>query len=402
MDNGVIHKIKYIHDTLAASEVSSGTPARYYAGNNSLELAVPGVRHRTILDKLNAMGMVTQHYSGTDIIIELSSISGETAVYYKEIHFRQRFNGGMTQAKHIAILDYDGGWLFHDREANETVINGTVVRGHYLVQNARAYYAFLNVLSGSDFTDYFNALNKELVLYSGAKGIKRIQVPDYLPALDPAADLGAVMPSFIRRMDSPDFRMYFKNQLFDFGGQSPPNELPEMLGSLKTIIQQADNNLQLYLKNFSFEQLKSSLDREKDRYFASLRDILGKNLNQIVAIPVSFAASVFATYRVNNTFVLAIILAAFLTYTAFTYYLQSLYLADIGEIEADFNRNFQTLAEKSGLAPGQLELERHKIQRRIHDIRRVIARYRLLLIGLSIVFCVFIVYQAVGIHMAVG
>jgi hypothetical protein len=182
--------------------------------------------------------------------------------------------------------------------------------------------------------------------------------------------------------------------LFEFRSSEAATALTEVVLSLETITREADNNLQLYLRNFSFEHLKNSLQKEKDNYFSSLRDILGKNLSQIVAIPVSFAASVFATYKVNDIFILVIILVAFLLYSIFTRYLQSLYLKDVKEIEDSFNRDFTIIAQKSGLAATDINVEKLKIERRISDIKNVIARFRYLLVGLTTIFIIFIGYQA--------
>ena len=124
-----------------------------------------------------------------------------------------------------------------------------------------------------------------------------------------------------------------------------------------------------------------------------MREILGKNLSQIVAIPVSFAASVFATYRVNDVFILFIILLAFILYSIFTYYLQSLYLTDVREIEDSFKKDFIFIAEKSGLLANDIDSEKIKIERRINDIKNVIIRFRYLLLTLAIVFTIFIFYQ---------
>jgi hypothetical protein len=58
----------------------------------------------------------------------------------------------------------------------------------------------------------------------------------------------------------------------------------------------AENDLQVYYKSFSFDKLKSELVKEKDKYFAALRDILGKNM--------------FTTYKTNDNFILGILLLA--------------------------------------------------------------------------------------------
>ncbi|HWK03769.1 MAG TPA: hypothetical protein VNS58_09060 [Puia sp.] len=396
MDNQLTGKIEYLRKLLALAT----TPTVYLPADNLLSLTIPKDQYTAVCADLTATGIVFDSYSDDDILIKLSLLSPAIQTYYQEINFRQRIKETLPLTKDVAILDFRGNWLLYDRQAGITTSGPGAIPGLFLIENALAYYDAFGAFTDAQFADYVNTLNKEIVLYSSAKGIKRIAYPDYLPNFDPSTAIIAGVSTLLSRLSSPDFSIYFKNELFGFTPTSPASELQEILIALPALIRSADNNLQLYLKNFSFEKLKSDLIKEKEKYFASLRDILGKNLSQIVAIPISFAASVFATYKVNDVFILLIILAAFLAYSWFTYYLQSLYLEDVGEIEQDFGRDFRELADKSGLPAGTIDAEKVKIERRIQDIRMVIRRYRILLIALSIVFTLFIVYQLIGVTVS--
>jgi len=396
MDNQLKEKLILLQRVLA----QAAQPPDYFSNGNNLSITVAKDRYAGITAELTAAGIPFQPLSDQEFSIKLSLPTPATEVFFQETHFRQRIKSFLPLAKDLALLDFHGSWLHYDHQAAVTTTESGAVPGHHLLDNATAWYTAFDMLTDEKFADYVNTLNKEIVLYSSTKGIKRINYPDYVPVFDPSTDLSPGVNTLKRRLESADFSIYFKNELFAFTPTNPDAELKEILIAMPALIRSADNNLQLYLKNFSFEKLKSDLLKEKDKYFAALREILGKNLNQIVGIPVSFAAAVFATYKVNDAFILLIILGAFLIYSGFTYYLQSLYLGDIKEIEADFQRDFRQLADRSGLPADTIDAEKAKIERRIRDIRAVILRFRLLLVVLSIVFGVFIGYQLIGVTAA--
>ena len=393
MDSLLADKIQFLHGLLKLSILPPGVI------NNNLQLYLPVEQVSFARGKLDHWNIRYETIVEGELLINLSSIHVNTVVFLGELNFRQgveaTFDKNGAIVKNIALVDYKNAFLIYDCHTAKTYSGSAMEAPDFLVENAVDYYQVLAALKGKRFADYVNPLDKEIVLYSGTKGIKRIRVPDYLPALDPSKPIRHDCHSLLSKLQSPDFSIYFKNQLFEFRNSETATGLQDIIISLETITREADNNLQLYLKNFSFENLKSSLQKEKEKYFSSLRDILGKNLSQIVAIPVSFAASVFATYKVNDVFILLIILVAFILYSIFTRYLQSLYLKDVKEIEDSFNRDFTIIAERSGLMTIDIDIERTKIVRRISDIKNVIRRFRYLLVGLTIIFTIFIGYQLV-------
>ncbi len=391
MDSLIRDKINFLHGLLSLSV----KPASVI--NNNLLLNLPTAQIPLIKVKLDEWNISYENIVDSEILVHLSSIDLHTIVFFSEMNFRQGVEKVLGAdgniIRNVALIDYKGSFLIYEHQTGKAYLNSQIVTSDFLIENTTCYYKVLSILKGDEFADYVNTIDKEIVLYSGMKGIKRIQIPDYLPQFDSSGSIRQACNSLVSKLGSSDFKIYFKNQLFDFRGSGNVTALQEIILSLGNIIHEADNNLQLYLKNFSFEKLKNDLQREKEKYFSSLREILGKNLSQIVSIPVSFAASVFATYRVSDVFVLSIILLAFILYSIFTYYLQSLYLTDIKEIAGSFKKDFSFISEKSGLPANDIDSEKIKIERRINDIRNVIVRFRYLLLTLTIVFTIFIFYQ---------
>lgn len=396
MDKALIKKLEEIRWVLTQSE----EPRVWLPAGRLLQLRVPADRFQEIKTRLDASGVAIEAYEPREINLKLAELEANTTVYYEEKNFLQSFREAASPATDIAIIDYRGSWLVYDHSSQQVSTGdsktGDKLEAPYLISNSVAWLAALPSFKSPDLADYYNPTDKEIVLYSAQKGIKRIRVPADIPAFDPQKDIAPGLTLFRQQLEARsarDFSKCFKDVLFGFVATAPEKELEEIVIALPGLIATADNDLQVYYKSFSFDKLKSDLVKEKDKYFAALRDILGKNMAQIVGVPISFAASVFTTYKSNNDFILGIVLLAYMAYTVFTYYLQSLNLKDIKEIESDFNADFDTIAQKSGLPPETIQRERTKIQRRIDDIRRVILNYRILLFSLAAVFIIFIIYQ---------
>ena len=390
MNKALIKKLEEIRWALAQQE---GPPTWLPAGK-LLQLSVSAARFSEIKTRLEAGGVPIEVYEPREINLKLAELAANTTVYYEEKNFLQSFREAAPPAEDIAIIDYRGSWLIYDHSSQQVQTGDSKTEAPYLISNAIAWLAALPVFKS--LADYFNPTDKEIVLYSAQKGIKRIKVPADIPQFDPSKNIEPGLTLFRQQLEARsarDFAKCFKDVLFSFIPTSPEKELQEIVESLPGLITTAENDLQVYYKSFSFDKLKSDLLKEKDKYFAALRDILGKNMAQIVGVPISFAASVFTTYKSNNDFILSIVLLAYMAYTLFTYYLQSLNLKDIKEIESDFNEDFDTIAQKSGLPADTIERERTRIKRRIADIRRVIGNYRILLFSLAGVFIIFIIYQ---------
>jgi hypothetical protein len=394
MDKALIKKLEEIRWVLTQSE-----GARVWLpADRLLQLTVPADRFQEIKTRLEACGVAIETYEPREINLKLAELAAGATVYYEEKNFLQTFREAASPATDIAIIDYRGSWLVYDHSSQQVFTGdsktNSKLEAPYLISNSVAWLAALPVFK--NLADYFNPTDKEIVLYSAQKGIKRIKVPVDIPSFDPQKDIASGLTLFRQQLEARsarDFSKCFKDVLFGFVATAPEKELEEIVLALPGLIATADNDLQVYYKSFSFDKLKSDLVKEKDKYFAALREILGKNMAQIVGVPISFAASVFTTYKSNNDFILGIVLLAYMAYTVFTYYLQSLNLKDIKEIESDFTADFDTIVQKSGLPPETIQRERTRIKRRIDDIRRVILNYRILLFSLAAVFIIFIIYQ---------
>ncbi len=367
--------------------------------NGTLTLFYEIQKVEQIKEDLTKRNIPFESFASNEITIVLNKFSNDIKVFFDEVDYCQKIqlfvNLKEDTLEHpsTAILNFKNSLLLFDNGTKNILLNNNIYQTFFF-ENTIWYFNTLKVFKSERFADYVNTLKDQIIIYTGTKGIKQISFTNILPTFDSNYSIRSTCEKLINRVNSSqDFIIHFKNHLFNIKIDEELLSVKRIIESLPQILKEAENSLELYLKNFSFDKLKSDLQKEKDKYFATLREILGKIIGQIFATPISFAASVFATYKVDSVITLIIILASFLIYTLFTLYIQNIYLKDVKEVEIDFNTNFTLIAENSGLSTASIEEEGKKVARRIIDIKNIIIYFRFLLVILFLVFAYFIYSQ---------
>jgi hypothetical protein len=297
--------------------------------------------------------------------------------------------------KKIVILCYEESFLFYDYTTNKIHIGSNQVGTNFLVGNTKSYIEFRKILCGDEFADYYNSLNNQIVFYTGAKGVLKLSYPKIPIKLNSSIDYSKIIKNLTEQLKSKDYSIHFKNALFGIEKNNGVSQIKAFFDNIVILVQEADNNYQLQLKNFSFDKLSNDLKKEKEKYFTSLREILNKIFSQIIGVPISIAASTFASYKVENKFILCLILLAFSIYVFFAIYLQTIYKKDVKEIEKDFEKDFGKILEKSGLPQKDIIDEKDKIARRIKNIKNTILAYIISVSILAVMFIAFLTNQLI-------
>lgn len=296
------------------------------------------------------------------------------AIVLDEQSLRSRANGNkdfLTQ-KDIIVLKFEESYLYYHQNSKTTYINQVKREDCFLISNLINYSLAIEYFKSSQFADYFNGAEKEVIIYSTTKGIFKLLLPSVPPQLDYKVNIENDTKILLRKLENSEYSIHFKNKLFNLDKKLGEDQIVTLINNLGNLVNEAENDYQLQLKNFSFDKLKSDLQKEKEKYFSSLREILSKILGQIVGVPISIAASTFASYKIESVLILVLVLVAFFIYVVFAIYFQYIYFKDVKEIDKDFEEDFTKISEKSGLLEADIEKERLKIVRRIKAIKNTI------------------------------
>ncbi|HET9057855.1 MAG TPA: hypothetical protein VFN30_13500 [Chitinophagaceae bacterium] len=261
------------------------------------------------------------------------------------------------------------------------------------VKNTVFYFKLFNFLKSKDFCDYFNSANNQIIVYSSAKGVYKINY-ETIPEIPKDRDIEKDIAEFIKNASPIELRPYFKSSIFSFTDGKGFIKLNHLINNSSEIIFSALRDHDLVLKQFDFENFRNSLYKEKGKYFANIREIINKIFSQAVGIPVSISAAVFATYKVSNdTLMLFLVMLSFIVYVIFYVKIQCVYRAEIKEIETDFNNDFNIIASKSGLQPDIINKENVKIKNKISSSLTILNWLIGIVIFLGLLVCIYIYYE---------
>lgn len=165
----------------------------------------------------------------------------------------------------------------------------------------------------------------------------------------------------------------------------------------KTIIRQLDSILDLttkdfeaYISNFAIDKIKANFKEERESYFDNIDRSLSSIEKQVVSFPLTFAASIFGVYKVQNRpGIILLILLAYLLYTVIAILILRITSFNVKCLKEDVDS--EELAIKNGFNKiySNFESEFKKIRRKIQNLRIIIRALYAVLISLFIIFVLF-------------
>jgi len=310
--------------------------------------------------------------------IKTSKKNFDNKVFYNIEHFLHDFKIDDVASDFLILFFYDS-FLFYNSANNKRYNNKGEIINNYLIENSISSLKVISTLKEKVIADYVNTIETEIVFYSTSNGIFKLKYPLTTPHFDESSSIKENCDSFLNKISSIDFKRFFVNELFHFLKNSKEQYI-DLITYLPEILLEAERNLDIYSKKFSFEKLKTKLIEEKDKYFENLREILGKVFNQLISIPISTTAVVFSVYKIDSAFGLLIILLSYFIYTLYLIHFLKTYQGDLREIETEFDRDFEIIADKSGLEEIIINTEEQKINRRIKNIKQIISAMKIAII----------------------
>lgn len=289
------------------------------------------------------------------------------------------------------ILNTNGDYCFFE---GEIIYNENPDEGFKTTcENLIAYYKLFECFISEDFCDHYNPAKREIVLYSSINGIFKIKY-DSIPKSESVTSHTSAISELIVYLQSIELQQYFKNSFFTYSKGTGAIMIDDIIRNIGDVISTSKRDYELVAKQFNFEKFKDSLYKEKEKYFSEIREVVNKIFSQAIAIPVSITATAFATYKIgDDNLILFLVLFAFLLYSAFYIKIQLIYRADVKEIKTNFERDFTTIKDKSGLPNDTIEIEETKIKRRIETSLSIIKWLIVTVIILAILLVIYIYCQ---------
>ena len=263
--------------------------------------------------------------------------------------------------KNIFVLKHGGNTIFYN------VIDNIQSDKKYFIKNIIAYNKFRQLLENEKITDLSITTEQKLMLFSDNYGIHKI---DYSPTINLILDENINYLIEVERFGKElkkDIVLieYLKTEIIkQIINADYKNQINILLNSLSYIIETANKEFRVYLKKFSFEELKTKIVLEKEKYFSSLRDLLSKIFTQIIAIPVSVTAILIAIEKLNTVLLIKFFIGTYILVSFFALIIQINYLFDYIDLNKHFLKEFKEIKNNSGLDDSEVNPEKNKVIRR--------------------------------------
>lgn len=322
----------------------------------------------------------------SDILINLRQFPN---LFYDRNHFlRESITPGIFDTN-IGILFYaPDKYLFYESSTGKSYINSEIDTTDNLIENTKYYLKFYNLFDSLGISEYDSSTNHEFILVDPEKGKFLLGYPVIPPSFQEGINLKEKYAKFEKMNDRQEFRLFFKRQIIEALSQFEHDQkFPKMAENIETIIHNAENDYEVFLKKFKFEELKKNFRKERDEYFEHVRDIVERLLSKVVSIPISVSATAITIYNLKedpNYLIIAIVSLAYVVYSIFTSFLLRLLHMDALEIHRDLNSDLQIIAKSSNIPSEILERETSKVYKKIQTLNNTIIALQVLLCATSL------------------
>ncbi|WPQ65207.1 hypothetical protein SIO70_10160 [Chitinophaga sancti] len=204
----------------------------------------------------------------------------------------------------------------------------------------------------------------------------------------------------VKGFDKIEFAAFFKDVVIE-GTHSAvvSDRFWKLVSGLAALISLANRDLQIYLQKFAFEKIKSKFKEEKVKYFESLEKNIESLNKQVLAFPLTFAASVFAGFQVKDSaWILFVILISYGLYTYVAWKILGIIKYNIDTTDQDVTAESNRIRTTYQVVYSEFEGDFNKIKGKILLIKKLRTLLSGVLIGLLVLFLLFTIGYSVKLE----
>jgi len=345
-----------------------------------------------VVQHLNTLGISYEKTGEGLVINSLQSI--QQPFYYSTNDFLRDFK--IEHFNHdIGIIEHE---LFYDSKNQVFLQNRQITDQNNLILNTYYYLKIKALLSNNlnvnSFANYTDHAKQKIVIISSIKGTMFIGFDTISPEIDPEISLQLFYEKLSNSINAKGYLSFLKSEVYDFlKNVEEKNRFTFLIKNLKTVLDNTDNNFEVYLSNFSFDELRDTLTNERIKYYNISREILSKIYGQITSVPIAISAITFATYKVEDKLTLILIFISFGVYAFFIFRLVNVLNGEIELLEKDFSIETPKIKADCKLDSAEIDKEIQTITDRITEVKSIIKTFKIVFVVLAILFLLFIVYQ---------
>ena len=256
-------------------------------------------------------------------------------------------------------------------------------------KNVITYREILEFFLGSrEFAQFHNNTTRTFTIISKEYGV--FQVGYILPKFEFFYSINIVGKTGRLKNDfqKKEFIQFFKEIVVASVHSTAEKErFQTLLKQLDSIIDLTSKDYESYVSNFAVDKIKSEFREERESYFENIDRSISSIGKQVVSFPLTFAASVFASYKVQDKpGVILLILFAYFLYTIIAILILRMTSYNVTCLKADVVAEEKEISTAYGKIYSEFEEDFTKIRNKIFNLRIIINVLYGVLIMLFILF----------------
>ncbi|WP_019502566.1 hypothetical protein [Pseudanabaena sp. PCC 6802] len=331
----------------------------------------------TVVNQEEAYNQLNEKYNTAyieDDKIEIVLVNDEIKIFYDKNTFLKDFNDE-DLSKDFAIIKYSNeSFIFYSHDDQKKYgqnLNKEIVEltEDLLIENT-CYYSKILDLMKEKLAIYHASANREIVI-----AFIPIQEPIFCigyPSIKteiPDCSLKKIYTRLESDLQKKDFIGFIKIQickLLDVFDKE--KRYVEFLRNFEKILDLAELDFEIYLRNFSFEEVRNKFRESKEKYLQSIQEQNNKLYSRAGALVVSVSASVFASFKFNsdsNSIGASLILFVYVLYSIYCCLEFASLKDDISILQEDLREDLKVFKEKLPKAADILINDSSKLESKI-------------------------------------
>ena len=316
-----------------------------------------------------------------------NSVYPDIYYFFDENDFMNRCNLNLMeyQEKSVVFLNPKG---YQDSIVNQPIdTNGFIV-------NFLTYKAVRNLFKETkELTQFINESSKIFTIVSKEYGVFHVgySLPEFSYFYQ--INITGKAERLIKEFEKKEFIQFFKEIIVtSVHSTEEKNRFRVIINQLDSIIDLTTKDYEAYVLNFAIDKIKSDFKKERESYFENIDRSISSIGKQVVAFPLTFAASIFASYKVQEEpGVLLLILLAYLLYTIVAYMILTMTAYNVLCLRKDVKSEEAVIKNSYGKIYSDFKTDFDKIKTKLCLLRFIVA----FLYGvLTLLFILFALYTA--------
>lgn len=317
--------------------------------------------------------------------ISLNLVSENTLIFKKKINAVERVV--LSDANKV-ILVIEGSMVYIPTNPDDTLF----------FQNIFYWHRLLALFTDKSIAAFNDHLIKHLLFLSDKLG--KVDIGYKVRWLESFYDVDNKLKENYYKLDSlitrnTEFSSFYRDNFIKVaqGIADPDTRFTETLKSISHIYELASKDFDLFKSKFSFEDFRSDLDKEKEKYLKDYQSTITDFLSKVSTVPIQFGAYIVLLMKfIDESLPLIATLVLIVFWSAYNWLAVKQLLSNLEYTKNQFNATFDALIKKAKIDESDISKDRKIILDKLKSTKLMLVSFNWLVFLFTLICFVYGVF----------